>query len=920
MATQQQPRPESPAAPASSEYRYWAFISYSQRDEDWARWLHRGLETYAIPKKLAGTEGANGLIPRRLFPVFRDRDEIGPSDSLGETLKTALEQSRNLIIVCSPHSARSRWVNEEVKLYKGLGRANRVFGLIVAGEPNTSDDPARSADECFVGTLRFHVDPDGTVTSQRVEPVAADARENKDGKRNALLKIISSLIGVRFDSLKQRDQERRIRRMAVAGGIMAVLVVLFAGLAFYANLQRVSAEERRRLALARQLATQSEAVLAREDDGSLELSTLLALESIRSAWTPEAHHLLLRQGTLLPSPALRTWQTEGIHALSTVPKLDWLISSSDNEDAVWNLKDGSLVHRIKATKSGSRLPAAGSADGRWVVTQCDATLCVHATTGGDWPEVFRVPATEQAIVIGAKFSPDGELLAVGNLGSTRVELYRTGGWKPLASIDHGEDVRDFAFRPGRSQLAVIGDSRLTIWDVPNRVLLGEHQVQGGSELAFSPDGERLAVGRPTSKMDGSLTMRPTGIEISLWDVNPVEQGGVQLTAHPPELHAQARSSSFGYFGTLTFSRSGKYLATTGSVFDVASGTEITRTIPNDQTAVAFGIDDRDLVVANDEGLMEVRPVDAKEAVRLTGVPAARAVDFSPSGGYLAIGGSEGDVQIIDVNGWRNVAEFDHEEPIASVVFSADGRWLAVIGKHIAVSHDTRGWAVRTRVAHEDEIKASGFSPDSRYLVTSTTRVLALSPLQEGGAPRILEHDGTLEPLLQFSPQSVQLRSRTQPEFNRRDGLTKPAALRVWESGSGRLLQTIEPRDEAEGSEENSAADKGWQSVTLEARPRVAPEKGPWPTPTTLQGADLLEEQLKQASRAHGASLTDHAVSPDGTWVATAAGDPTVRVWTLVPETLMRQTCARITRPLSEKEWAEFQVADEPNRPTCTGKD
>ena len=373
------------ATQAGQGYRYWAFISYSQRDEHWAKWLHRGLETYAVPKKLAGTEGPHGAIPRRLFPVFRDRDEIGPSQSLGETLQTALQESRNLVIICSPHSAKSHWVNEEVKVYKALGRGDRVFGLIVGGEPNTSDDPARSADECFVEALRFQVDTSGTVTSHRAEPVAADARENRDGKRNALLKIISSLLGVRFDSLKQRDQERHIRRMAIAGGIMAVLVVLFAGLAFYANLQRVSAEERRRVALARQLTTQSEAVLAHDDSESLELSALLALESMRSAWTPDAHYLLMRAATLLPTPPVKTWRTEGIYALSTAPFLDWLVSSSDVADVVWSLKDASLVHRIEHSKSGSRLGAALSPDGRWVAAQCDTTFCVHATSGSDWP-------------------------------------------------------------------------------------------------------------------------------------------------------------------------------------------------------------------------------------------------------------------------------------------------------------------------------------------------------------------------------------------------------------------------------------------------------------------------------------------------------------------------------------------------------
>ena len=39
-----------------SEFRYRAFISYSHSDEQWAKWLHKSLETYSVPKHLVGTE------------------------------------------------------------------------------------------------------------------------------------------------------------------------------------------------------------------------------------------------------------------------------------------------------------------------------------------------------------------------------------------------------------------------------------------------------------------------------------------------------------------------------------------------------------------------------------------------------------------------------------------------------------------------------------------------------------------------------------------------------------------------------------------------------------------------------------------------------------------------------------------------
>jgi hypothetical protein len=53
----------------------------------------------------------------------------------------------------------------------------------------------------------------GELTQERTEPIAGDARKTKDGKLNAKLKLIAGLIGVDYDALKQRDQERRRRHL-----------------------------------------------------------------------------------------------------------------------------------------------------------------------------------------------------------------------------------------------------------------------------------------------------------------------------------------------------------------------------------------------------------------------------------------------------------------------------------------------------------------------------------------------------------------------------------------------------------------------------------------------------------------------------------------------------------------------------------
>jgi len=213
-----------------SEFAYRAFISYSHRDKSWGDWLHKALETYRVPSRLVGKQTAHGTIPRRLNPVFRDREEFASATDLGRKVNAALGESESLIVICSPASATSRWVNEEVLAYKRMGRADRIFCLIVDGEPNASDLPGRAAEECFCQALRFATNADGEPIAELAEPIAADARPGKDGKQNAKLKLIAGMLDVGFDALKQRELQRRNRRMtaiaALALIVMAVTTVL----------------------------------------------------------------------------------------------------------------------------------------------------------------------------------------------------------------------------------------------------------------------------------------------------------------------------------------------------------------------------------------------------------------------------------------------------------------------------------------------------------------------------------------------------------------------------------------------------------------------------------------------------------------------------------------------------------------------
>jgi hypothetical protein len=210
----------------NSDFKYWAFISYSHADEEWAKWLHKSVETYRVPRKIVGRETANGAIPKRLFPIFRDRDELPGASDLGGKIQDALHRSRSLIVICSPKSAVSKWVNEEVKTYKALGHADRVLCLMVDGEPNAAPDSGLL--ECFPPAVRFQVTSDGQVTTEPAEPIAADARPGKDGRPNALLKLLSGVMGVGYDELRQRERQRQRQRRIRFAALSVVAIFLMA--------------------------------------------------------------------------------------------------------------------------------------------------------------------------------------------------------------------------------------------------------------------------------------------------------------------------------------------------------------------------------------------------------------------------------------------------------------------------------------------------------------------------------------------------------------------------------------------------------------------------------------------------------------------------------------------------------------------
>ena len=227
-------------------YRYKAFISYSHKDRAWAKWLLRRIESYSFPKHLIGSGTSNGTVPKNLKPVFRDREELSVGHNLGEKIEAALNASENLIIICSPNSAKSHWVNQEIIHFKRYNRDANILSVIIDGEPFSTNHEL----ECFPPALKVGIDENGVETQEPAEPLAADFRAGGDGKRLGVLKLISGMVGLGVNDLIQRDLQRAKRRVMAITASAAAIVLAMGTMTYQAidsrnqaRFQRVQAEE-----------------------------------------------------------------------------------------------------------------------------------------------------------------------------------------------------------------------------------------------------------------------------------------------------------------------------------------------------------------------------------------------------------------------------------------------------------------------------------------------------------------------------------------------------------------------------------------------------------------------------------------------------------------------------------------------------
>lgn len=209
----------------NQKMHYDAFISYrhSELDKFVAKELHRQLETFKVPKKIAKKCGKN-----RINRIFRDKDELPITSNLADPIMNALRMSEFLIVICSPRLNESLWCKREIENFIEMHGQEKVLAVLIEGEPQDSF-PEELLYRNKTVTLK---NGETKVIREPVEPLAADVRgknksEIKKLMKTEILRLLASMLHCNYDDLKQRHRERKMQRTLAIASLVCLVGLSF---------------------------------------------------------------------------------------------------------------------------------------------------------------------------------------------------------------------------------------------------------------------------------------------------------------------------------------------------------------------------------------------------------------------------------------------------------------------------------------------------------------------------------------------------------------------------------------------------------------------------------------------------------------------------------------------------------------------
>jgi WD40 repeat protein len=896
--------------PPEEEYKYWAFISYSHADQNWADWLHKSLETYGVPKVLVGRTSKVGVVPKRAYPIFRDRDELPSSADLGEKLTQALMQSRFLIVVCSPRAVASRWVNEEIKSFKSIGREDRVLCLIVDGEPYASEHPELGLEECFPEPVRYKVDANKRITEERTEPIAADARRGKDGRENAKLKLLAGMFGVNFSDLKQRDAERRHRRMQLAMVVVMLVMCGFLVLAGQAILAKKEAEGAKALAERQR----EEAVSQKQKADKARAAAEVAKKDAEEALKSEAEQrkiavqanaaALAAKNEAEKSAEEAKQQTKLAEKSAEEAKQQTKVAEKAKQDA---LDAANVAQRARdaAEQSERRVSRALSVsyfveasrligDNRQPqgLAYLSRSLSLDADNASaqarvmsllanrNWPLPRYAVLKHEAPVLMTRFSPDAKTLLT--VSGKEVRLWDAAKGELSKTLTLNKDVRSAQFSPdGQLIVTASDDGSAQIWNAASGQKQGAPLKHADWVYAasFSADSKLIitashdksariwnaATGQPvtdalkqsgsvrwaTLSHDGKLAITTSDSTAQVWDAATGQPAGQPLTHDGGVYYA-------------TFSPDSKFVATasgdkTAKIWGMGSTNAAPQVLKHNDwvNQVKFTPDGRFVVTCSSDGTAKVWEVPTGKQIGQTiqHGAAINMISISPNVRMVATASADRTARLWDLKTGLPLSEpMELGGDIKWVDFSPDGLWVSVAG----ADGSARVWSAVERrplslaLNHETLISQAVFNRDGTRVLTvaddRTVRVWDAATGQLVGTP--LKHDYRVTTAV-FSPDGKFVATAAD------------RYARVWKTDSGETVGQPVMHDR----QVNTLAFRQDGTVFL-----TASEDGSAKLWNTADG-----KQIGEAMQ-HDRAVKTASFSPDGKMVLTASADRTAKLW------------------------------------------
>jgi WD40 repeat protein len=437
-------------------------------------------------------------------------------------------------------------------------------------------------------------------------------------------------------------------------------------------------------------------------------------------------------------------------------------------------------------------------------------------------------------------SPDGQWVASGAVPS----LPGIAGFEePSHESDRGE-VRLWSVESGQERRVFDG--------LPGTV----------QTVAISPDGQLVAAGGGfyLPKVEGWLKVWDANNGKLVWSQN-VSGTTVPSLAFRP--HGQSLAIGYGRFGDLKQTGYVRlHRVTDGEPLGDPFGKLV-----GGVNAVAFDHDGRRLAVA---GLKRIEIWDPETGIRvgpLTGNGTrVSCAALHPDGKRLASGSPDNTINLWDLASGAIVQTFrGHRGPVAAIAFSPDGQQLASVSddKSVRLWEVATGRELAAFHGHTHFVRALAFHSDGRRLFSGSL-------------------DGTVKVWDTVTSRPIALRGHSNGVFSvgfgdeGRHVVSKSYDLTTkhWNPNTGEEERTIPPR-ERNGPPIHTDAGGPPPSCS-----RLSPDG------TLLAEVKGLDVEVRRTTsgavaftlKGHAEWILDVVFSPDGTQLATASLDRTIKLW------------------------------------------